>query len=141
MCIADAPEEHTIPIAYKVDSENRLVIATSSGALTMEKLYRYQLEAWSHKEIRSFNELVYLTNVQGLTPPTADRIRGLSDLAATMEANVSPSKLAIVAKGDFDFGLARMFQVFRELHPKSKKDVAVFRSANEALAFLGVKRL
>lgn len=129
-----------MPLTFEVDKKNRLVIARATGTLTLEDLFRYQFEAWSRKELREYDELVDLTKAQEFTPASADRIKDLSNLAAAMESNGIATKLAIVAKGDFDFGLARMFQVFRELHPQSKKQVAVFRSADEALTFLGANK-
>jgi hypothetical protein len=67
--------------------------------------------------------------------PSADRIRQLARLSAGMDAAMT-SKLAIVAPGDFEFGLGRMYEAFRELQSGTKQ-VNVFRSLEEALAWLG----
>ncbi len=129
----------TVPITIEIDRKNHLVIATAAGTLTMEELFRYQVDSWTGKELREFNELVDLTGVTGFAPPTSESIKDFSDFAAAMEADSVQTKLAIVAEGDFEFGLARMFQVFRETHPLSKKEVAVFRSRPEAMRFLKAK--
>ena len=128
-----------MPLTFRVDEENRLVFAVASGTLTIDDLYRYQMDMWTSIELREYNELIDLTSVDAFVPPTADHIRDFSDFATSMEVNSSPSKLAIVAEGDFEFGLARMFQVFRETHPQSKKEVAVFRSVPEAMKYLKTK--
>ncbi len=123
-------------ITIKIDGKNRLVIATVSGKLTMDELYRYQVDTWSNKNLREYSELIDLTGVEAFIQPTSDSIKDFSDFAAAMETGGVPSKLAIVAKGDFEFGLARMFQVYRETHPQSKKEVAVFRNVPEAMKYL-----
>jgi hypothetical protein len=44
--------------------------------------------------------------------------------------------LLIVAADDFLFGVARMYQALRELHPDTQRKVGVFRTREEALAWL-----
>lgn len=128
-----------MPLSYKIDTEHRLVLANATGILTIDDIFAYQRDAWSRPELRGFNELVDMTGVESVNPPAADQLRAFSEFAATMDAMIGESNLAIIAKGDLDFGLARMFQAFREMNPDSKKIVSVFRSMNDALDFLGIK--
>ncbi len=125
-------------LTYRIDTGHRIVVATASGVLTIDDLFAYQRDAWHHEEIRGYNELVDMRNVDILNPPATPSLQRFSEFAASMDEFVGDSKLAIVAKGDLDFGLARMFQAFRELNPKSRKKVQVFRSLGDALAYLGV---
>ena len=127
-----------MPLSYRIDTMQRIVVATASGTLTVDDLFGYQRDAWKHEEVRGFNELVDMRKVDLLTPPPATQLRSFAGFAASMDEAVGESRLAIVAKDDLDFGLARMFQTYRELNPGSKKQVQVFRSLKDALAYLGV---
>jgi hypothetical protein len=133
-------QRQIVPITIEIDNENCVVVATASGRLTMDELYKYQVDMWTAKEYREYNELFDLTRVEAFVPPTSENIKDFSDFAATMEVDSVHSKLAIVAEGDFEFGLARMFQVFRETHPQSRKEVAVFRTVPEAMKFLKAEK-
>lgn len=128
-----------MPLSYKIDLQNRIVVATAFGILTIDDIFRYQKDVWPRKEVRGFNEIVDMRNVEQVSPPSTEHLREFSEFAASMDESVGQSKLAIVAKGDLDFGLARMFQALRELNPKSKKLVQVFRSLDDALKYLDIE--
>ncbi len=127
-----------MPLAYRIDAKHRVVVATGSGVLTIDDLFAYQREAWLDRKVCGYNELVDMRDVDRIDPPSAAHLRDFSDFAASMDEAVGESKLAVVAKGDLDFGLARMFQSYRELNPNSKKRIQVFRSLRDALAYLGL---
>ena len=124
-------------IPYRIDREHRLVVASPQGTLTAADLFQYQRECWSRDDVRGFDELVDMTGVTEVTEPDKDRIRELSNLAARMDDRDRPSKLAIVCERDLFYGLARMFQTYREMNPESTREVRVFRAMPEALAYLG----
>jgi hypothetical protein len=52
-----------------------------------------------------------------------------------MDPKAPPSRFAIVAPRDFEFALGRMYGAHRELDSRSTKQVGVFRSREEALAW------
>ncbi len=56
-----------------------------------------------------------------------------------MDEKTIAAKIAIVAPNDFTYGLARMYETFRHLNERSKREVRVFRSMQDALAWLGKK--
>jgi hypothetical protein len=64
-------------------------------------------------------------------------MRALASLAASMDPQQGGTKLAIIAPQDSAFGPGRMYEAYRGFQPASKKEVAVFRTLHEALAFLG----
>lgn len=76
-------------------------------------------------------------SVEKIALPATARVQQLATLSAEMDAAASPSKLAIVAPDDLAFGLGRMYEIYRELHPRSTKEVKVFRTMSAALIFLG----
>ena len=87
-----------------------------------------------------YKELIDMSDVDHIALPSANRVRDLAQLSAGMDRASASSMLAIVARSDLAFGLGRMYQTYRELQVKSTKQVGVFRSLDDALAFLGVER-
>jgi hypothetical protein len=70
--------------------------------------------------------------------PSGDRVRELAALAARRDDTGSKTLLAVVASADVAFGLGRMFQSYRQLDRQSNKEVGIFRTMAEALAFLQI---
>jgi len=128
-----------MPIRYRIDPERRLVVTRGYGTFTDPEVFQYQQEVWSRAELAWYDELVDMTHVQEIAVPHPDRVRELSELAAKMDMPGIPSKMAILAPDDHAFGLGRMFQAYRKLDPRSKKQVEVFRTLPEAMEFLGLK--
>jgi hypothetical protein len=126
-----------VPLAYRIDHEQRLVLVTASGVITAETLFGYQKEAWSDPAIAGYDELVDMSGVEGVQAPSPSNVSALAAFSARMDASAKPTKLAIVARDDLLFGLGRMYQAYREMKPGSNKEVAVFRSMPDALAWLG----
>jgi hypothetical protein len=127
-----------VPIAYRLDHEARVIVAAAYGTLTDEEMFEYQQQGFKLDEAIGYDEFVDLTHVTEITLPSTERVRELAGRAAGMDAVHGGSKLAVVAPGDLAFALGRMFQTIRELDPRSTTAVGVFRSSEEALAFLGV---
>ena len=127
-------------IAYRVDHDARVVVAVGQGILTEAELFEYQREVWSRPDVAGYSELGDLSRVTGIDMASG-QIRTLARTAASMDEQTSNSRLAIVAPADLLFGLSRMFQTHRELSPQSARDVGVFRTIEEALAFLGINHV
>ena len=115
-----------------------VVFAAGAGTITAAELFDYQREAWSRPDVMGFNELMDMSAVERIESPTPERVRELAEFSARMDAGARRSKFAIIATDELAFGLGRMFQAYREMSPGTRKDVGVFRSMTEALAFLGV---
>lgn len=130
-----------MPIAYQIDVELRRVVATAHGTLTDADVFGYQHEVWSRADVAGFDELVDMTRVDHveIPMPSAERLRTLAATSAEMDAAGS-SRFAIVAPGDLAYGLGRMYGVYREIDQRSKKEVRVFRSLDEAVAWLDETR-
>jgi hypothetical protein len=80
-----------------------------------------------------------MTPVEHIALESTERVRELARLSAGMDPRASASRFAIIAPTDLAFGLGRMYETYRGLDDRSTKRVGVFRSRDEALAFLGVK--
>ena len=125
-----------MPIEYEIDHEQRLVKARGRGTLTHEDVFGYQREIWSRAEVAGYDELVDMSGVEAIDLPSVEEIRNLAGLSATMDSGGSTSRLAIVAPDDYAFALGRMYETYRALDSRSTKQVAVFRSRKDAMAFL-----
>jgi hypothetical protein len=128
-----------MPIDYTIDHSRRLVIATGRGIVTSDDIFDYQQEVWSRSEVSGYDELMDMTDVERIDLRSVDRIKRLAELSASMDPAAVQSRFAIVAPGDYAFGLGRMYESYRRLEGRSTKQVGVFRSMGEARAFLGLE--
>ena len=129
-----------MPIEYRIVHEHRILIAKARGNVIEEDIFGYQHEVWSRTEVDGYDELVDMSDVERIVLPSINRVRELVSASANMD-KPSKSRFAIVAPNDYAFGLARMFQAYRELDVRSTKRVAVFRCMEDALAFLNLATL
>ena len=125
-----------MPISYRVDHETKVVVCVGHGIFSDSDVFGYQQEVWSRKDVQGYSELVDMTRVERIALPSADRVKDLASLASGMDDPNSKSRMAVVAPDNLAFGLGRMFQAYRELDRRSTKEVGIFRTMEEALAFL-----
>jgi hypothetical protein len=129
-------EDLDMPIDYRIDGEQRLVVARAHGAVSREEMVAYQVEVWSRPEVAGFSELVDMTDADLTGEAHAEGLLSLAELSAGMDSQTHASRFAIVAPQDLFFGLGREYQVYRELSGGSTKEVGVFRTMDEALRWL-----
>jgi hypothetical protein len=129
-----------MPIEFRIHHDRRLVHAEGHGTLTDREIFEYQREVWSRPDVAGYDELIDMSAVEHIAAPSSERIRELAALSAAMDAPQSESKFVIVAPEDLAFGLGRMYETYRGLNQGSKKQVSVFRSLADALAFLDVEQ-
>ncbi len=125
-----------MPITYRVDHENRIVVARGYGTFTDEDVFGYQRQVWSRSEVAGYDELVDMTLVTKIALPSVQRVQDLASVSAQMDQASAPSRFAVVAPDDLAYGLGRMYQAYRESERGSRKTVSVFRTLAEALRFL-----
>ncbi len=125
-------------LVYRLDHEARVIVAAGYGTLTDDDVFLYQRQIGSLEEAIGYDELVDMTHVTHIALPSTARVGDLAALAAGMDPVRRSSKFAIVAPDDLAFGLGRMFQMRRELERGSTTQVGVFRTMDDALAFLGI---
>jgi hypothetical protein len=128
-----------MPIAYRVDHERKVVFAEGSGTFTDADVFGYQREVWSRSDVIGYRELIDMTAVERIEQPTPERIQQLAELSAEMDAVARSTRFAIVAPTTIAYGLGKMYQAMREMQDRSTKEVGVFRTRDEALAFLGLE--
>jgi hypothetical protein len=128
-----------MPIDFVVDHEQRLIMTKAHGTMTHEDIAGYQQAIRSRRELIGYNELVDMSQVERIALESIDRVRELAARSAGMDGDAPPSRLAIFAPTSEAFGLGRMYQTYRGLDARSKKEVGVFRTMEEAMAFLNKK--
>ena len=129
-----------MPITYRVDHEARVVVCVGHGIFSDDDVFGYQREVWSRHDVVGYDELVDMTRVERIALPHADRVKDLASLASGMDDPNSRTRMAVVAPDNLAFGLGRMFQAYRELDRRSTKEVGIFRTMEEALAFLKLEK-
>ena len=125
-----------MPIEFRIDHDNRRVLAKGLGRLSDEDVFDYQRDVWSREDVAGYDELMDMRQVDSIESPSTERIRELASLSAEMDSPKKASKFAIVATTPEAFGLGRMYEAYRGLHAESTKQVGVFKTMDEALAFL-----
>src|SRR5262247_1308249 len=128
-----------MPIKYRVDHERKVVFAEGSGTFTDADVFGYQREVWSRPDVHGYSELIDMTAVERIEQPSPERIEQLAVLSAEMDAISRSRRFAIVAPTTIAYGLGKMYQAMREMQDRSTKEVGVFRTRDEALAFLGLE--
>ncbi len=128
-----------MPLTYRIDPERRLIVTRCSGILKDQEVFGYQHEVWAREDVQGFDEIVDMTDITQIMLPSIERVRDLAELGARMSIGKPSSRLAIVAPGDLSFGLGRMFDSCRQSVAPGLKQVGVFRTKAEALAWLGIQ--
>ena len=127
-----------MPISYRVDHDAKVVVAAGHGEMSDDDVFGYQREVWSRTDLNGYSELIDMSRVTKILLPSADRVRDLAELSASMDDPGSRTRFAVVASDDLAYGLGRMFQTYKRADSRTTKEVGVFRTMEEALAFLGV---
>ncbi len=130
-----------MPIEYRIEHSRRLVLARATGTVTVADVFGYHHEVWSRPDVVGYDELVDTREMEAITLTSADRLRDLAVVSASMDPAQGEGKVAIVASQDLTFGLGRMYAEYRRLDPRSTKELGVFRTMAEALAFLGLETM
>jgi len=128
-----------MPLEHRIDHRLRVVLTRAVGTLTDEEIFAYQREVWSRPDVAGYDELVDMSAVQHVALSSIERVSQLASFSAAMDAGAPVSRFAIVAPRDFEFGLGRLYGARRELDSRGTKQVGVFRSRAEALAWLGLE--
>lgn len=110
--------------------------AKGHGILTGDDVFQYQHDVWSKPEVRGYDELMDMSDVERIDLPSVRRLKDLASFSADMDSPAT-TKFAILAPQDEAFGLGRMYETYRRLEDKSTKQVGVFRSLEAAMEFLG----
>jgi hypothetical protein len=119
---------------YKIDKERRLVMSTGSGVLTLADLLAHQEKLLADPDFSpDFSQLWDLTNITEVELTSKDVHR------LAQRSIFSPdSRRAILVSRDLVFGLARMFEIYRDI--LGENGIRVFRNLDDALEWVLAKK-
>jgi len=119
-----------MPAFFEIEKHHRLVITSASGVVTMAEALAHNQKLRKDPDFDpSFSQLIDLSNVTKIELNREDILTLAQDPILS-----DNSRRAILATGDLTFGLARMFEMFRE--SKGKETIRVFRNRDEARAWV-----
>lgn len=124
-------------IVYEINRDAKLVFARVVGVLTHDDIVGYQRDVWSRSDVEGFDEIVDASAVERIEYESSRRVNETASLAASSDSKEHITRLAIVAVTPDAYGLARMYQTYRETTPGNTKAVRVVRSLEEAHTWLG----
>jgi hypothetical protein len=116
-----------VPAFYKIDKERRVVLSSGAGVLTRADIQGHMDRLSSDPDFDpNFSQILDFTHLARVDI-------GPEDVRQFAQRNIfSPqSRRAFVVKDDLQFGLARMFEIHRELNGET--GIRVFRTIDDAL--------
>ncbi len=126
-----------MPIRITVDKQNALIHTHATGHVTGADLIDYYQRLRAHPDFRSnLNEIFDATEVEQIDL-TADDVRKLSAFTEEYTSLGVPVRVAIVASGDLEFGMSRMYEM---LQVRSINLLKVFRERSQAERWIGETR-
>ena len=119
-----------MPAFYAIDKERRLVLSTGSGIVTKYDLMGHQDRLIEDRDFDpSFCQLWNLTLVTEAQVKAAD-----IEMMARRDVFSPASRRAIVVAKEDHYGLARMFQIHREL--SGEHGIRIFRNLDDGLDWI-----
>jgi hypothetical protein len=115
---------------YKIDKERKLVLSSGTGVLTKEDILGHMDRLSKDPDFDpDFSQLMDFRQITGVE-------FGPQDVRQFAERNIfSPrARRAILVKDNLQFGLARMFEIHRELNGET--GIRVFRTFDEAMDWI-----
>lgn len=120
-----------MPIRYRIDPKRGLVLTTATGVLTDDELLAHKRKLRADPDFRP--DMCELSDVRQVTRLEVTP-QGVQQFVEQDKSSEQPNyRLAIVARADVVFGMARMYQTLTE---KSGTQVGVFRDLETAEAWL-----
>ncbi len=126
-----------MPMTYTVDSEHQLVKARIFGVLVADDIKKFVAERSTREEIQGFDMFVDLSDVESIDYQSPAQLIDIVRVATKGDNKHRRSKMAIVVGSDSDFGLSRMYQSYRDSQPGANRELRIFRTMEEAMAWLG----
>ncbi|MDJ0866866.1 MAG: hypothetical protein QNK03_12210 [Myxococcota bacterium] len=124
-----------MPVRYEIDSDLGLILVAGSGAVRDDELEEVSAQLAADARARTCS--LQLDDWREVTSSEASSscLRRIAEVWGKRELGRERTKLATVVRRDVDYGLARMYQAFRDT---SSIEMRVFRELHEAEAWLGV---
>jgi hypothetical protein len=121
-----------VSASYKIDKERRLVMTIGTGVLTREDIQGHMDRLSADPDFDP--DFFQLADFREITEVEI----GPEDVRQFAQRVIysSSSRRAFLVKNDLQFGLARMFEIYRELNGET--GIRVFRTFDEAMEWIVV---
>ena len=129
-CTNEAAPLKIMTVAIQIEPETGIAIATCFGILRSDDAEAGATALWANPgwlgkaAVWDFREAQF--DISSMD------VRELAQFVLQNQPSPPPSRIAFVTRRDVDFGMARMFEVFRETPPT---EFRVFRDYDEALSW------
>ena len=123
-------DEKSMPFSLRLEPESGLVIATCSGPLAVHDALMGVAVFWNSPEWRGMPVVWDLRSAQ--LDIEGAHVQEMARFVLQRQPKNPSPRVAFVTGRDVDYGLARMFQVYRQ-HPATQ--VRVFRDYEEAVSW------
>lgn len=117
-------------ISIKIDPKTGLAIATCTGILNLDDAKQGAIALW--KTVGWPGELVVWDFREATFDISSEDVQYIAQFIFSHQPEKPPSKVAFVTSRDADFGMARVFEVYRQ---DLRTMFRVFRNFDEALAW------
>ena len=124
-----------MPVTYGIDCDSGLIRTRCVGVVTFAEVIDHFRALERDPACRDHLDVVLdLGDLSSI--PTPDQLRAVSVEIAQIQPKIRFGACAIVAKTDVLFGMSRMFEALAE---ERFRAIRVFRTVDEAEAWLGSK--
>ncbi len=131
-----------MPAKHNIDNKNKLITTTWSDTATdselIDALTKYHREIKNNPAYQAYNEILDLREV-GTIKLTTEGIKRIGEIAVKTDQVYIKTKLAIVVSSPLAYGLARMYEAYRNFAPNPNKEIQVFNEIGEAHEWVGMK--
>jgi hypothetical protein len=119
-----------MPFTLRLDPLTGILIGTCSGALELADAKAGAVAVWERPDWRGRAVVWDMREAEIHARPT--EVRRLAEFVLGGQPAAPPPRVAFVTDRDADFGMLRMFEVYRA-HPAT--EVRIFRDFDEAVAW------
>jgi len=128
-----------MPAKHNINLNNNLIITTWVGEATdnelIDAITRYQREIKTKPDYLAYNEIVDLRKIEGIKL-TTEGIKRIGQIAVKTDQAEIRTKLAIIVNSSLAYGLARMYETYRNFAPNTNKEIRVFNKESDAHEWL-----
>ena len=119
-----------MPYTLNYDTDHDVVVGTGTGTLGYLDALEGAVSLWEHCEWKG-KSVVWDFRAAHFDM-TGDSVREFADFVTKHQPLSRPPRVALVVSNDFNFGMARMFEAFRE---DLSTEVRVFQIYEDAVAW------
>ena len=119
-----------MPYTLIFDPDHDVVIGTGSGTLGYLEALEAAVSVWEHREWKG-KSIVWDFRIAQFEM-TGDSVREFADFVTKHQPLSRPPRVALIVANEMTFGMARMFEAFRE---DLSTEVRVFQEYQDAVAW------